>query len=59
MTLDELIKVLLEAKEHGVDGRTKVNVFEDYTNTLLDNPKLKGTVWYADYNKQVNLYFEK
>lgn len=58
--LDELIQQLNEAKEHCVDGDTKVHVWLSDEHNLTSKDVLQGNVCYVDYdNLGVNLYFNK
>lgn len=64
MTLDDVIKVFLEAKEHGIDGKTNIEVLTYINNinykkdVLLSNNKLYiGEILDANYdNSGVKLY---
>lgn len=57
MTLDELIDALIEAKEHGVDGRTEVKVYSDFLQSKV-NRIAQGSVSDIEYDsKKVYLYY--
>ena len=59
MTLDELINKLVEAKEHCVQGNTKINVWASDVTSLTSKDTVVGTVSWIDYdNNGVNLYYD-
>ena len=58
--LDELIQQLNEAKEHCVDGNTKVHVWMTDCSDINAKDVLQGDIIRVDYNNLgVNLYFSK
>jgi len=60
MTLDKLIEICLEAKEHCVQGDTDIRIWNRDMHTLKDPDILEGYAVDADYdNKGLNIYFDK
>jgi len=56
MTLDELINVALEAKEHCVPGETNVRIIP--CSISSDSIEFPGEIYKADYdNGGLNLYY--
>lgn len=50
MTIDELIKDLTDAKEHGLEGNTKIKVQVD-TSIGSNDVQLNGKVEYTEFDQ--------
>ncbi|MBQ3306913.1 MAG: hypothetical protein IJG68_01835 [Bacilli bacterium] len=60
MILNDLEKLVKEAKEHCVPGNTKVNVYKTDPYSIKRPDKLTGILYDVDYdNNGLNLYYEE